>query len=386
LDLSDSYAGPYCTKLLADFGADVVKVERPHSGDPSRHVGPFRDDLPNPEASGTFLYLNTNKRSITLNFETRSGRELLARLLSETDVVVESHAPGKLAEWGLAYDDLQRYNPRIVLTSITPFGQESPWRDWKAEDLNLTASSGLMSITGDPEREPLKIAGHQAYYNAGISAFGGTMMAVHAQEVLGIGQHVDVSIADTMTFMIDAPRVSAYSLGRDPRGRAGRTANRGSLYPAKDGHIIFNTGPSRPFETLVEMTGDERFLDERFQSPEGRAQYADDIQALLTPWLLEHGKEEFYHFGQARGQLHGYVASPEDLLRSEQLLERGFFVEVDHPIAGTLTYPGAPYKLSQTPWRSGRAPLLGEHNEEVYCGRLGLSREELTLLRRTGVI
>jgi CoA:oxalate CoA-transferase len=188
--------------------------------------------------------------------------------------------------------------------------------------------------------------------------------------------------------MLDAIRVVAYSLGRDPRGRAGRTGNRGSgsLYPASDGHVIFSPGPNRPMQSLAEITDNPSFLEDRFQSQDGRAQYADEIEALLAPWLLEHGKEEFYHMGQAKGQLYGYVASPEDLLQSAQLREREWFVSVDHPVAGNLTYPGAPYKMSRTPWLPGRAPLLGEHNEEVYCGLLGLSSAELGFLRRTGAL
>ena len=388
LDFTYHIAGPYCTKLLADFGAEVLKVEPPGGGDVSRRLGPFLNDEPNPEASGMFLYLNTNKQSVTLNLETEAGRTMARRLAAESDVIVENFAPGALASLGLGYDDLSALNPRVVMVSISPFGQDGPWRDWKADEVNLHAISGLMQITGDPEREPLKNGGHQALYNTGINAFTGALMAIFAQLARGVGQHVDVSAYESMSYMIEPPRVvQASTLGTFTN----RVGNVGTLYPAENGHVNFIRGGSgNTYEVLAKVTGNDEFLSDTFKNlpllGAASPQVREALEALLIPWLLEHPKEEFYHSGQAGGQNFGYVANPEDLVASPQLQARAFFVDVEHPVAGHLTYPGAPYRLSETPWHAGRAPLLGEHNRAVYVDRLGYTPAQMVELTRAGII
>jgi CoA:oxalate CoA-transferase len=389
LDFSQYIAGPFCTKLMADFGAEVIKVEPPGLGDVSRGYGPFPGDLPNREASGLFLYCNTNKKSITLDIETDTGRSIARRLAAESDVVVESFEPGRMAALGLGYDDLSAAKPDLVMLSISMFGQDGPWRDWKADEVNLHAVSGLMSITGDPEREPLKNGGHQALYNTGINAFTAVTMAIYAQMTLGVGQHVDVSAYETMTYLLEPPRVLQASQSGTYTPRVG---NRNTLLPAKDGHVNFirNTRQANLMDVLAELTGDEAFLEPRLRNAPlagaGSAEVLEEVEARFLPWLLEHGKEEFYHLGQARGQNFGYVATPADLVNSPHLKSRGAFVEVEHPVAGTLTYPGAPFKMSATPWKAGRAPLLGEHNAEVYGKRLGFTATEMVELSRAGVV
>ena len=388
LDFTQYIAGPFCTKLMADFGAEVVKVEPPGVGDVSRAYGPFKEDLPDREASGLYLYCNTNKKSITLDIESETGREIARRLAAESDVVVESFAPGRMAALGLGYDELSQLNPKLILLSISMFGQDGPWRDWKADEVNLHAISGLMSVTGDPEREPLKNGGHQALYNTGINAFTAVTMAIYAQATRGVGQHVDVSAYETMTFLVEPPRVLQASQQGTFTARVG---NRTTLLPAADGHVNAIRGGSGVFvEVLAKVTGNDAFVAPHLRAAPligpGAAEANQEIEALLIPWTIEHGKKEFYHAGQSGGQNFGYVASPEDMLNSPQLRDRGYYVEVDHPVAGTLTYPGAPYKMSAAPWQPGRAPLLGEHDEEVYCQRLGYTRQELVELSRAGVI
>lgn len=382
LDLTTGITGPYCTKYMSCFGAEVIKVEPP-AGDPSRQMGPFPGDLPNPEASGTFLYLNTGKQSITLDIQTNTGRDLLLQLAEQADVVVEDLEPGTLAALGLSYETLQRMDEAKIMVSITPFGQTGPWSHWKATELTIWAASGLMWLTGDPERYPLKPGGQQALHNAGLNAFTGALMAIYGRELTGLGQHVDVSAYESIAFMMEPPRTIEASVNNESRARVG---NLGTLLPASNGHVNLIRGPNQTMETLAEITGVPELADERFRGVQALTVNADEIEALLLPWLLEHTKEEFYHLGQGKGQLFGYCANPQELLESPHLRDRGFFVEIDHPVAGRLTYPGAPYKMSETPWQAARAPLLGEHNDAVYCGRLGLSREDLVNLRRTGVI
>lgn len=382
LDLTQGITGPYCTKYLACFGAEVIKVEPP-AGDPTRRAGPFPDDRPDPEASGTFLYLNTGKQSITLDIETDSGRLLLRRLAEQADVVVEDMPPGVLAGHGLSYADLAALGADKIMVSITPFGQDGPWSGWKADELTVWAASGLMWLTGEPDRYPLKPGGQQSLHNAGLNAFTGALMAVYARDLSGLGQHVDISVYESVTFMMEPPRTIEASVRGESRQRVGNT---GTLMPALNGHVNVIRGPNETMKTLAEMTGAPELADERFAGVQALTLNGDEIEALMLPWLLDHTKEEFYHTGQARGQLFGYCANPKELLESPHLRERGFFVMVDHPIAGRLTYPGAPYKMSETPWQVSRAPLLGEHNEAVYCGRLGLTKADLVDLRRAGVI
>jgi crotonobetainyl-CoA:carnitine CoA-transferase CaiB-like acyl-CoA transferase len=388
LDLTQYIAGPFCTKLMADFGAEVIKVEPPGAGDVSRGYGPFKYGLPDREASGLYLYCNTNKKSITLDIETDTGREIARRLASQVDVVVESFPPGRMAALGLGYEALSASNPRLVMLSISMFGQDGPWRDWKADEVNLHAISGLMSITGDPDREPLKNGGHQALYNTGINAFTAVTVAIYAQQTLGVGQHVDVSAYETMSFLLEPPRVLQASQQGTFTERVG---NKTTLLPAADGHVNVIRGGSGVFvEVLAKVTGNEAFVAPHLRNAPlvgpGAAEANEEIEALLMPWTIEHGKEEFYHAGQAGGQNFGYVASPEDMLNSPHLKAREYYVEVDHPVAGRLAYPGAPFKMSDSPWRAGRAPLLGEHNEEVYSGMLGYSRADMADLSRAGVI
>jgi CoA:oxalate CoA-transferase len=382
LDLTQGITGPYCTKYMACFGAEVLKVEPP-AGDVSRRLGPFPSDEPNPEASGTFLYLNTSKQSITLDITTDAGRSILKRLAADVDVVVEDLPPGKLASLGLGYRDLEATNPAAVLVSITPFGQDGPWADWKADELTVWAASGLMWLTGDPERYPLKPGGQQALHNAGLNAFTGALMAVYSQRLTGLGQHVDVSIYESVTFLMEPPRTIAASVQGESRPRVG---NLGTLLAAKNGHVNVIRGPNQTMETLAELMGVPELADEKYKGVQALVLQADEIEALMLPWLLDHTKEEFYHVGQEKGQLFGYCANPQELAESPHLQERGFFVEIDHPVAKRRTYPGPPYKMSETPWQASRAPLLGEHNEEVYRGRLKYSKTELVNLRRTGVI
>jgi crotonobetainyl-CoA:carnitine CoA-transferase CaiB-like acyl-CoA transferase len=325
LDLTYHIAGPYCTKMLADFGADVIKVEPPGTGDVTRRLGPFPNDEPDPEASGLFLYLNTNKKSVTLDIDSETGRNILRRLVADADVLVESFPPGALASLGYSYEAVSAENPRLVMVSISPFGQDGPWRDWKADEVNLHAISGLMGITGSPEREPLKTGGHQALFNTGINAFTGTLMAIYGQIAHGMGQYVDVSAYESMSYMIEPPRVVQASTQGTFTNRVGNT---GTLYPASNGHVnLIRGGAGNTYEVLAKVTGEDAFLGETFKnipaqgaaSPEVR----EALEALLIPWLLEHTKEEFYHAGQAGGQNFGYVANPRELTESPHLKEGG---------------------------------------------------------------
>ena len=390
IDLTHYLSGPYCTKLLATLGADVVKIERPGSGDPVRLIGPFAHQIPHPETGAWFLYLNTSKKSVTLNLKSKTGRDIFRRLSCSADIVVENFAPGTLDRLGLGYSDLRSDNPLLVMTSISNYGQTGPYRDWKALELNLYAAGGLMSITGEREREPLKEGAPLAQLGAGQNAFVATMAALLYAEELDQGQHIDVSIAEYATNILENALMQ-YSYSGQEFIRVG---NRGygraawGIYPCQDGHVGIIAGPDHRWPEVARIMEREELRDTRFASRYGRLVNADEVDALMLPWLLEHDKMEIFKAGQELGIGFAFVATMHDILGMEQLIARDYFIELDHPVAGPLKYPGAPANPDRevNAWVYRRAPLLGEHTREILGDRLGYSDTELDDLQAQGVI
>ena len=389
LDLSQHISGPYCTKMLAAFGAEVVKIEKPGEGDIARRLGPFPADQPHPERSGLFLYLNTAKKSITLNTESATGRKVLEELVKATDVLVENSEPRVMASLGLDYSRLARVNPGLVMTSITGFGQDGPYRDYQATSIVEYALSGHVYITGEPDREPLQGPGPQPEYQGGLHGFLGTMLALYSREETGQGQHVDVSILEAMAGFHQYT-ISYYSYSGEVKRRTGNRYAAWpmvSIYPCQDGHVSLSAPNPLQREFLYVLIGKPELIeDPRFQTRETIADNADAFDSLVAPWFRERTKEEIFHACAEMRIPCSPVASPGELLNDRHYKSRGFWVEMDHPEAGRLTYPGAPFKMSATPWQTGRAPLLGEHNVEIYGERLGYTREDLVRLREMGVI
>jgi len=388
LDLTHHIAGPYCTKMLADYGAEVVKVEKPGSGDAARRLPPFHQDDPHPEKSGFFLYLNTNKRSVTLNLKTEAGKRILLDLARQSDVVVENFSPRVLPSLGLDYAALEQVNPRLVMTSISNFGQTGPYRDFKATEIVLDGMGGWSAIIGDPAREPLKPGGYQSQFVAGLFGAIGTVSGYYGAQASGAGQHIDLSIMEAVLY-IQMYLTTQYSYDKVIRKRYGNRVGPfpSGILPCKDGYIGAITVTAQKWPVLCEWMGmPELVNDPRFSTVPARALNINELDAIMIPWLLEHTQDELFREGQKRKLPFGIPMSTEMLLKSEHLRERGYFVEVDHPATGTVTYPGAQVKMGDLPYVLKRAPLLGEHNEEVYCGRLGLSKEDLVRLRQQGVV
>ncbi len=387
VDLSEGISGPYCTKMLASFGAEVIKVEPP-AGDISRTGGPFPSDIPHLEKSGLFLYMNTGKKSVTLNLHTDTGVEVLKRLVRDADVLVETYAPSTMKSLGLEFGELARLNPRLIMTSITFFGQTGPYCRFKANSMTGYALSGHQYINGEPNREPLQGAGPQPEYQGGTHGFLGTMMALYSREDTGKGQWVDVSIQECMAGFHQFT-VTRYTYGGLIKQRAGNRYESDhpiSIYPCKDGYVAISASARPQQEQLYALIGrPELIQDERFLTPQDRIDNADIFDEMLVPWLKDRTREELFHTLSDWRIPCAPVSEPEDLLKDENYRVREFFVDIEHPVAGTLTYPGAPFKMSLTPWATGRAPLLGEHNGEVL-GRLGLGKEDLVRLRERGII
>jgi crotonobetainyl-CoA:carnitine CoA-transferase CaiB-like acyl-CoA transferase len=407
LDLTGAI-GWTCGKLLADLGADVIKIEPP-GGDPDRRWGPFYGDIPHPERSLAWAAHNTNKRGITLNCDSADGQALLRALARHADVLVESFAPGFLAARGLGYRQLSVLNPRLIWTAITPFGQDGPYAQYRATDLVGVAMGGLMSVCGDADRPPVRPRPAQAYVQAGLHAAVGTLLALHARARSGEGQYVDVSMQHAVTWTILPTRqyweVSRVLVERAGTARAFGDQLRRIIFPCRDGHIaLMGVLHAREWGPMVawlasegmaeDLTDDSWRLLVEHAGPGPLTQAAlteaelAHVDGVLTRFFLKHTRAELWAEAQRRRITLFPVSTPRDLLAHPQLQARDFFVPLAHPEWGAvLRYPGAPYRLSETPWRlRRRAPRIGEHNDEIYGGELGLSRAQLAVLLAAGAI
>lgn len=391
LDLGHYIAGPYAAKLLADNGAEVIKVEPPGQGDVSRRCGPFPNQVPDSEASGLFLVLNTSKMGITLDITTRKGKDIFLQLISQADAVIENYKPGFLPSLGLSYHDLSQVNPKLVLTSISNFGQSGPCCDWEATEITFQAAGCIMSLTGEFERAPLKIGIPLAQYTAGLTAFTGTLAALYHAQMTGEGQQVDVAIYEAIPANINE-RSIAWALDYTDKPVWGRTGERHGpllgLYQCRDGFIgcsINNFSDLRLLADIIspELDDEEKFGDYFW----GYTSHADELEAILVPWFFEHTKEEIVRLAQEKGLAFSYVATTRDVIEANpQLKERKSLIELEHPRAGKQLYFVPCSRFSQTSYRMLPAPLLGQHNEEIYHGWLGITEKELEKLASEGVI
>jgi len=380
LDLSWCIAGPYCTRLLADFGAEVLKIERPPDGDPARKQGPFLGDDPHPEKSLLFSHLNLNKKSITLDLKTAYGRETVKALVKDAQIVVENFSPGVMKRLGLDYDRLRKINPGLVMTSISNFGQTGPYRDFKASELIFAGLGHDMYSTGMPGRHPLKLGGNCLQYQAGHMAAVATIAAYWLQLNHGMGQYIDVSIqevlaADTdhkttnlVAFAYSGMAMTTMTVGRlDPRQIASDVTPTG-VYPCKDG-FVRAAGGIAFWERFVRLFPE---LAEKIQFPQGVLDLANKplVDALWYEWCANRTRQEIMEACQKVKYFCMAINTPMDAIQSPQFKERGFWVQVDHPVTGRQIYPGDPLHMERSSWEIRKpAPMLGEHNEEVL-GRL----------------
>ena len=288
LDLGTEVSGPFCSKLLADYGAEVIKVEPPGEGDPARRMGPFVGDDPHPDKSIPFLYINTNKRGVTLDIGSESGKAVLAALLRNADVVVENYPPAQAETRGADYAALSHHNPGLVVTSITAFGQTGPYRDFSATDLVVSAFSGLMYHSGDSDREPLRNALSQSLYVAGANAAIATLAALFQRLTTGRGQHVDVSAIECMaTHLVQAVPYYTY-MGAIKGRRPVRGSGIEELMPARDGYVVPSVQGSQPWSVIADLIGPQELNDPRFATGSGRIEHGEELKQLLVEGL-RHG-------------------------------------------------------------------------------------------------
>jgi len=391
LDLTRDVAGSYCTKLLADHGAEVIKVE-PREGDAVRRAGPFKGDQPHPQRSGLFLHLNSNKESITINLQAAAGRRIVKELARRSQVMVESLGPGVLDHVGLSFSVLEDINPALVVTSLTRFGQTGPYRDFKAYEIQVYGMGGPMYGAGDPSREPVAAGNHVAMHQTGLAAAVATMMAFYRAEMTGKGEYIDISALETHLGSIDrrSGRLLAYQytgvLGPRHLDHFGIASG---PHPCRDGYINV-LGAEFGFQKVFGMIGrGDLVQDPRFSTAEARAR-AENVEAFeeyFLPWLSQRTKREVWETAQAQEIPSGPINTSADLLADANLWERGMWAESCHPVVGRLTQPGRPFKMFRTPWAlKTSAPVLGQHNQQVLCGWLGYSKAEMVKLREAGAV
>ena len=379
LDLSDNIAGAYCGRLLAGFGADVIKVEPPRLGDPARNVGPFPGDVTHPEKSGLFLHLNAGKRSVSLDWETQEGCETLKRLATKAHVLIETHPPGFMASLGLGFDALEEVNPTLVMTSITPFGQTGPYRNHKATDFGVFAMSGRMYVHGLPERAPLPYAHDVVWYQVGATAAAATLGALFVSSLQGVGQQVDVSALEALVGNVDSRSLFyEYTGVKTSRERWPGGIPQGA-YPCQDGYVVMGVGYDLYFRRLCDAMGRPDIAeDPRFAESTARSRNSEEFDALFIEWLMQHTKREVFELCQAHKVMCAPVLSFQELMEDPQLNARRFFSRTEHPRVGELPELGAPVKMSETPWRVGQtAPLLGQHTEEIFRDFLDIREKEV---------
>ncbi len=389
VELSQGIAGSYCGKLLADSGADVIKVEPPQ-GDYARSLGPFPDDVPHPDRGGLFIHLNGNKKSVTLDVGTESGRVVLRKLLANADVLIESDPPGHLASLGLGYDDLKQQLPDLIYCSVTPFGQTGPYSGFRGNSLTAMALSGLMYVTGDPDKEPLCTGGEPAEYFAGLAAWIGVLAALERRAPSGGGQHIDVSMLEALG-AADEYQTSLYSLMGAIRKRF-YSRHLVPVYPmeifaCRDGHIAVVGGATGfPLGVAILLERPELENNPLFQNAWLRMLQWQEFEKILRPYLMDHDWEDLLARAQELRVPFAPVLGPKMLLENEHLKQRGFFQEVEQPGIGPTKVAGAPFKMSATPLReAGPAPALGEHTHDTLLD-LGYEADDARVLRERGVI
>ena len=401
LELTDQ-KGWLAGKLLADLGAEVVKIERP-GGDPGRNIGPFYQNVPAPEKSLNWFAYNTNKKSITLDIEMTGGKEIFKMLAVKARFIIESFKPGYMQSVGLGYDVLNHLNPEVILTSISDFGQTGPYQGYKGSDLVDQAVSGVPFQTGDDDRPPLRLPGNQAYQFASLHAAMGTLLAHIHRQVTGKGQHVDVSVQESLSSTNLYAIPYWYSAQRLMR-RSGRKERRMNIsyrlvYPCKDGFVTARVMVGRGFgalqKRLVEVM-DSRGMAEDLKNEDWTAfgldsttqKDIDHWEEVMARFFAAHTKKELHEMAKKHALAVVPVYNAREVIEYEQLQQREFWVEVEYPeLESSVIHPGPIGKLSSAASRRmRRAPLIGEHNKQIYMDDLGLSPDEILLLKGNHVI
>ena len=384
-------SGPYCAKLFADMGADVIKVEEPPAGDPARQRGPFPSDQPHPERSGLFLYLNTSKRGVTLDLDRPTGCEAFQRLVAWADVLVDNHSPDRLESLGLGWDELHKLNSGLIYASITPYGRTGPRSQQKGGELTSFHAGGLGSLlptrSEDTSRSPIKAGGYPTGYSTGLTAAVAVAGALYGRKANDAGRLIDVSEQEAILALVRT-NVASTIYHRSAWSRVPERPPALGRLQCSDGYVVALLIEDRHWHAFVDLMGNPEWASgPEWGSLFYRAGHLMEIGDKIGEWAAQQKKEDVHHRGAAKGFAIGSVYSAEEVMNYRQYLARDYFVEVDHPQAGRFRYAGWPYKMPASPPLVQRpAPLLGQHNKEVLEDLLGYSADEFMSLCRTGAV
>jgi len=389
LDLTQFEAGTSCTELLAWMGADVIKVESPGNGEQGRWSVSERPGVD----SFYFILLNANKRSVTLNLKSEQGKAMFLDLVKQVDILTENYSLGILESFGLGYDYLRTINPKLIYLTIKGFGTYGPYSQYKSFDMIAQATGGAMSITGYPDRPPLKPGPTIGDTGTGLHAAFGILAAYIQRLKTGKGQKVEVSMQDAIVNFVRVPMMGTH-ISHKPTKRTGEKGAGMGVYGVykcapggDDDYAFIFTSNEDMWQLLCQAMGQpELAKDERFATNKLRSKNGDELTAILTAWTTKHTKYEVMKTLGELGVPCGAVLDTLELLNDPHLRERGMIVDVEHPVRGKFSMPGCAVKLEDSPVEVRCAPLLGQHNAEVYGGLLGLKAEQLEQLKEQGVI
>ena len=391
LDLTRALSGPFATMILGDLGADVIKVEDIWHGDDTRRWGPpFQGD-----DAAYFLSVNRNKRGLSVNMKTPAGQEIVRRLAADSDILVENFRPGTAARLGVGYAELARNNPGLIYASISGYGQTGPSADLPGYDAVAQAVSGMMSVTGEPDGEPVRSGTSSADVGAGMWAVIGILAALHARETSGQGQLVDISLVDGQIAWLTYVAGKYFATGVTPgrHGSAHESLTPYQVFPTADAPLMVAVGSDGLWRRFTSATGlDELADDPRYATNPDRVRNRDTLIPLITETLAVKGCAEWTDLLNAAGVPAGPVNTVPAALAQPQVAAREMVVEVEHPVAGTLKMLGSPLKLSAqppptspTPYIRRPPPVLGEHTDEILA-EAGYTAVQITELREAGVV
>ncbi len=393
VDITRAMAGPYCTMMLGDLGADVIKIERPGTGDDSRGWGPPFVGEPSsgyPGQSAYFLSANRNKRSLTLNLKAPAGQEIIRHLVEISDVLIENYRTGVLDRMGLGYEDLRQTNPALIYCSISGYGRTGPYQDKPGYDAIIQAEGGLMSITGPQEGPPSRVGVPIIDITSGMFAASAILAALVERGNTGQGQHVDVSLLDTQTVLL-ANVASSYLISGDPpqrQGNAHPSIAPYELFHAQDKGFILGAANQGQWEKLCQLIErSDLFKDPRFKDNQARVEHRQELNQILNQIFKNRSAGEWLSLLEEAGLPCGPINSIPEVFQHPQVLARELIQKVDHPQAGSISLTGFPYKLSRTPAELRLAPpTLGEHNHEILVELLGYREDEVEKFQAEGVI
>ena len=385
LDLTRILAGPYAAMILRDLGAEVIKIEQPVVGDEARGIGPFKNDF-----SLYFMSINRGKKSLTLNLKSQLGKAIFVDLVKQSDVLVENFRPGAMKRLGLDYETLKKHRPSLLYAACSGFGQTGPYAGRGAYDMIIQGMGGIISITGEPDRPPVRVGTSISDLTAALFTAIGILSALRHRDQTGEGQLIDVGMLDCQVAILENALVRYLSTGEVPQplGRRHPTITPFEAFESADGYVVIAMGNNVLWKKFCDHVNQPELVDdERFCTNALRTEHHDELFPILAEIMRQRSTDQWVTALEEIGVPCGPVNTVDKVATDPQVLAREMIVEVEHEVTGTVGIPGIPIKLSETPGRvDAPAPNLGEHTEEILTGLLGLGSDEVDRLKQQGVV